>query len=264
MNTERRDGTAVSADAHLEAILYDWECRQFLRRQLGDVRFYKRHAQGRVLELACGTGRVTEALLDAGHPVTALDVHSGMLAQARKRLGERASLVEADMRQFELASQFDTVVIAYNSFQLLHSLSDQEACLRRIREHLVPGGRLLFEVTPFLLRDPPSDWSHRATAHLHADPTIAGDGTVVSAWERCRTRPSAQLNHFDVRYELFGTDGTRLELHHTLTLRTIFRFELELLLTACGFAVERIDGDYDGTPLEACEDEGMVVSARTT
>ena len=246
----------------LEAVLYDWECRQLLRRQLDDVLFYQRHARGEVLELACGTGRVSEALMDSGFALTAVDLHAGMLQRARHRLGSQCTLRQGDMRTLDLDRTYDTVIIAYNSFQLLHTREEQEACLRGIYRHLVDGGCLLLEVTPFLLRDPPSGWSHRATAPLHDDPVASGDATVAAAWERCRTTPARQLNHFDTRFVLFGPDASRVERLHTLTLRTVFRFELELLLEKQGFVIEVVDGDYDGTPLEECDDEGMVVMAR--
>lgn len=242
----------------LEAMLYEWECSQFLRRQLNDVRFYERAARGRVLEIGVGTGRVAKHLLDLGFDVTGLDIHPGMLNIARKKLGAQASLVQGDMRSLDLDEKYDTVIIPYNTFQTLTTREEQEACLAGIKRHLVPTGVFALEVTPFMLRDNESDWSHRATDRLSEDSDI-----VVAAWERIRQYPPEQINYYDMRYKIFSPNEEIVEKHLTLSLRTVFRYELEFLLERHKFKIEVLDGDYDGTPFHECFDEGMLIVARS-
>lgn len=242
----------------LKALLYDWETAVVLRRQLHDVRFYTRVSEGRVLELGCGTGRVTEALVTAGLDVTGLDLDDGMVEAARHRLGDRARIVQGDMRAFEVDAPVDTVLLPYNTFTLLTSRADQDAALSSVHRALVPGGLFAFEITPFLLRDVPCDWTHFGTAPLAPSSAI-----IVSAWERVTAEPALQRNRYDTRYELFD-GGQRRVIETTMTLRTVFRYEMEMLLAHHGFEVVRIDGDYDGTALEDCPDQGMVFTTRRT
>lgn len=105
-------------------------------RLLGDVR-------GReVLELACGTGRHTARLADAGARVTAVDFSRGMLEQARARCGDRAvRFVEHDITTplgFDDAS-FDAVVCCL----ALEHVRDLAPFFAEARRVLRPGGALV-------------------------------------------------------------------------------------------------------------------------
>jgi SAM-dependent methyltransferase len=129
------------------AELYDWELAHVAvaRGRCEDLAFYSSltaRTGGPILELACGTGRLTVPLGAVG-----LDVDPAMLALARRR-GVR-HLVQADMRRFALARHFAVVAIAYNSLQLLLDDDDLVACLRCAGSHLLPGGVLALEVTDF-------------------------------------------------------------------------------------------------------------------
>src|SRR5437762_12206822 len=97
-----------------------------------------RRAGGPILELACGTGRVTVPLaVQTGLPIVGLDVDPSMLAAAWAR-GVR-HLVRADMRAFAFAPCFALVVIPYNSLQLLDR-DDRAASLRGAATALASGG----------------------------------------------------------------------------------------------------------------------------
>jgi ubiquinone/menaquinone biosynthesis C-methylase UbiE len=103
---------------------------------------------GRVLDVACGSGRVLVPLAQAGHQVTGVDASAHMLAVAREKLvaagsdaGANARLVQGDMRSFQLDERFDLAVIAVKSFAYLTERTDQEQTLARVAAHLRPGGQ---------------------------------------------------------------------------------------------------------------------------
>ena len=78
------------------APFYDWENARTLGRR--DVPFWRRvalEARGRVLELGCGTGRVTLPLARAGVPVVGVDRSSAMLGRLRARLRSGSNRREA-------------------------------------------------------------------------------------------------------------------------------------------------------------------------
>src|SRR5437868_14285147 len=113
------------------------------------VAFYTALAQetgGPVLELACGTGRVSIPIARLGIPVTGLDIVPGMLDRARsKSAGLAARWVEGDARTFSLGEQFGLVFLTGNAFQAFLTRADQEALLGRVHAHLLDECLFAFE-----------------------------------------------------------------------------------------------------------------------
>lgn len=102
-----------------------------------------------VLELAAGSGRLTLPLLALGREVTALELSSAMLDELRRRLDlapaglrNRATLIRADMSDFDLGRTFGAIVLAATSLTLLDQ-SDRRGLYASVRRHLDVGGRFL-------------------------------------------------------------------------------------------------------------------------
>ena len=100
-----------------------------------------------VLELGCGTGRLLIPLAAAGHTVTGIDLSRDMLTRCQGKLdiegrsvAGRASLIQGDIRRFELGRRFNLIMAACNT--ILHCTASQDllAVFARVREHLAPGG----------------------------------------------------------------------------------------------------------------------------
>lgn len=108
-----------------------------------------RERGGRVLDLACGSGRLTIPLARAGLQVVGGDMSPEMLARARRHAEAQAvslDLVQLDMRDFDLEGRtFDTIIVAMNSILHLHSLDDFNGFFRSVGRHLSPQGRLVFD-----------------------------------------------------------------------------------------------------------------------
>jgi trans-aconitate 2-methyltransferase len=93
-----------------------------------------------VLDVGCGTGRVTEALLalvPRGR-VLALDASADMVALARERLGERAEVWCQDVLDLQLDEPVDAIV----STATLHWVTDHDRLWPVLAKALRPGGRL--------------------------------------------------------------------------------------------------------------------------
>lgn len=265
-NTARARGPASEVDAgsheHYEdAVLYDYE----YRRRRADVNFYKDLAgeliggSGRILELACGSGRVTIPLARAGYQVVGLDLSGPMLARAAARLRRagrtaraRVSLVRADMRRFALAEGFPLIIMAFNSFEHLYTRVDVSTCLDRVREHLAPGGYFVFDVQNpnlrWLTRDPSRRWARTKFTH-----PATGQRFVYST--NHEYEPISQIALIQLYYQPLDPDGGP-ERVVTVAQRKFFPAELEALLHANGFIVRRRYGDFAGGILHGdCESQ---------
>lgn len=130
-----------------EALIYD----QGMDDWPGEIDFYKKFAnvakeKGQsVLDIACGTGRVTLRLAQTGAHVVGLDLAADMLAIAQQKAQglQNVRWVEGDMRSFDLGERFGLVIIPVHSFQFMLTPQDQVECLQCIRRHLLPGGLLI-------------------------------------------------------------------------------------------------------------------------
>jgi SAM-dependent methyltransferase len=134
---------------------------EYDREHLGDdedIGFYlslsRRLAPRKVLELGCGTGRITLPLAQLGFDVIGLDNQPEMLQKAEERrlqaaseIRDRVHFIKGDMRTWSSARDFDLILIPASSITHVHSLEDQLAVWKTCHENLRPGGRLLVEVT---------------------------------------------------------------------------------------------------------------------
>jgi SAM-dependent methyltransferase len=200
---------------------------------------------GPVLELACGTGRLTVALARDGHAATGLDQAPSMLAEARRRAAEAGvavAWVQADMVRFELGRRFGLIILTGNSLCHLLDLPAIEGCLASVRRHLAPGGRFVIDVfvpDPRLLaRDP----GERYAFGQYEDPD--GRGLVVVTASN-RYEPDTQINRIRTEHRY---PGAAAPVVGRLDLRMYYPQELHALLTYNGLPIERKLADYDGTP----------------
>ncbi len=222
------------------------------------VAFYSalaREAGGSVLEIACGTGRVTIPLARLGFLTTGLDIVPGMLEQARRKsAGLPIRWVEADARTFDLHEQFHLIFLTGNAFQAFVSNAEQAALLQRVRAHLHDDGLFAFET-----RNPrfPNGSARDGFFLLETRPEgddrpsfINVDGNVVRESLAQVYDPVTQILHLTSRKRWH--DGKEEQTSITrIALRYTFPQELAALLHYNGFRIERLYGDWNYEPLSA-------------
>lgn len=211
------------------------------------VEFYRRQARlagNAVLELACGSGRISIPLAKDGFDVTGLDASASMLDLARIKSSAaqaQAVWVLGDMRNFDLGRQFDLIFVASNSFSHLYSQVDVEGCLASVRRHLPASGRFVMEVfNPALgmfLRRP-----DQRIAVAEYDDLRCGR---VSVSKVVRYDSASQISH-ETWY--FRDDTTEEELPVPLNLRMFFPKEIDALLDYNGFRIDKKYSDLQETP----------------
>lgn len=239
-----------------------------------DVPFYVAEAEGArgrgggaVLELGCGTGRVTLPLARAGHTVVGVDGSAGMLARCRDTLAAepdvvraRVTLHQADVRALELGRTFALAIAPFRVVQHLVTIDDQLRALRAIARHLAPGGRLVFDVfNPSFRALVAADGVEREDT----PETPLPDGRTVRRLVRVRrVRFVDQVSEIELLYDVAPSPGAPPVRHvHAFEMRWYLRAELEHLLARAGLAVESVYGDMERNPLTDASPD-IVVSAR--
>lgn len=142
-------GKPVDSPYGEAAWLYDWQIETL---GLTDGRMYVKLLESMkartVVELGCGTGRITAELADAGLSVTGVDVSPSMLKLARERVSSRpnVALVEADMQRYRPTFAPDAVIIPFSSFLCLPTRVAQVQTLRLAGSYLRNGGVCIVDI----------------------------------------------------------------------------------------------------------------------
>lgn len=242
------------------APFYDWENAQTLGKR--DVPFWRRLAlegEGPVLELGCGTGRVTFPLAREGVAIVGVDRSAEMLARAvrrRRRLRKKQSilLIQGDIRALPFPrGSFPLVIAPYGILQSLLVEKDLAATLEAVREVLAPGGTFGLE----LVADLPAwrEYANRVTLRGRRP-----NGARITLTESVRQDRKRQLTLFDQHYEeRLGRTVTRKQF--TLTFRTLTVPQMAARLEAAGLEVAALLGDYHGAPWDL-RAEAWIILAR--
>ncbi len=236
------------------------------------VAFYCALAQeagGSVLEIACGTGRVTIPIAKLGFPVTGLDIVPGMLAQARsKSLGLPVRWVEGDARTFDLGEHFRLIFLTGNAFQAFVTNAEQEALLQRVRTHLDDEGLFAFETRNPLLPNTKTRAGFFVPLETNTEEKdwpsfINAKGYEVRVSTTQVYDHVAQIVHL-TSHKRWHEDGQE----HTRIARTALRYtfpqELAALLYYNGFTITRQYGDWDLEPLTATSPSIISVCRKRT
>ena len=209
-----------------------------------DIPFYVKEAKkaaGLVLELACGTGRLTIPISRSGVDITGVDISRPMLSRAREKAAEAgvgAVFIRADIRSFALKKKFSLVFIPFNSMQHLHDRVSLERFFSRVRAHLAPGGRFILDVfnpdPHYLVRDA----DELVPISCYKDPATGRDILVNESYSYDRAAQAARpVWHYKRGRCNMGVKK--------LNMRCFFPLELEMLLHYNGFAIKARYGDFD-------------------
>ena len=212
-----------------------------------DIGFYIEEAiktRGKVLELMCGTGRVSVPLLEAGVDLTCVDASAGMLARLEERLHARklkARVVRADIRHLDLGEEkFELALIPFHSFSELASPRDREVALRAVHGCLREGGRLVCPLHNPAIRVRSTDGALRLNGSI---PTADGGLLVISGFETLN-ESSGVVDRLQY-YEFFDASN-ELVAKRALPMRfaLIDRIRFTELVIAAGFVPVALYGDY--------------------
>jgi ubiquinone/menaquinone biosynthesis C-methylase UbiE len=230
----------------------------------GEIDFYRDLASEvkrkgeKLLEIACGTGRVAIRLAQDGTHVVGLDLSPDMLEVAREKSKGITNIrwVQSDMCAFELGETFGLVIIPGHAFQNLNTPREQVACLQCIYRHLKPDGRLVVHLDHQNVEnvgwlgglvgekggvfEPAEKFQHART------------NRQIRAFRAWTYEPATQTAICMTAWEAVAADGQVVDQWKTepVRLHCVFRFEMEHLLARVGFSLDVVYGDFFRHPLD--------------
>jgi SAM-dependent methyltransferase len=221
--------------------------------------FYQRQAArfgDPILEMACGSGRLTIPLAQAGMNILGLDISEPMLMRAEHKAAERGVRVRfmpGDIRNFDLAERFNVIFIAAQSLSHLHSREDIEECFACVRRHLTSDGRFLVELhnpsITLLSRQP----GHRYTVGEYEDQE---SHKRLLLTEEVYYDAAKQLSFI----EWYIAEGEAPEEKVlSFEMRQYFPQEIDALLVYNGFTIEEKYGDYHEAVFSSTSPKQLII-----
>lgn len=221
--------------SHIYDLIYQGTGKNYAAEAAVVDQIIQAHHEGAasLLDVACGTGAHLRHLRSR-YEVVGLDLESGMLEQAREAL-PGVTLVEGDMRSFQLNQRFDAVACLFSSIGYMRSVQELNAAVGTMAAHLSAGGVLVIDGW---IR--PDAWIDPGTVHAEA---AKGDG--VAAARVGTSRREGNKTYLEFHYLVGTLSGIdHLVDHHELTLFTDDQYQDAFRRS--GLSVERVDSQMPG------------------
>jgi SAM-dependent methyltransferase len=247
------------------ARLYDVD----LLEDPGDVDLYlalAERADGPILELGVGSGRVAVPLTMAGWSVTGVDNDPAMLDRARTRSSAtgpasagRLELIETDIAGLRLEGRFRMAFIALNSLLVFGDRAAQAAAVRTIAEHLEPGGLGVIDVWLPDADDLARYDGRIFLQYVRVDPETGR--TVVKTGSALHD-PASQTVHLTTIFDEGAQGEAPVRWSRVDRIRLVGADELRAFAEEAGLEVELIARDYDLERIGPGADRAILVATR--
>jgi SAM-dependent methyltransferase len=250
------------------ARLYDLD----LADDPGDLDLYLAladRADGPILELAVGSGRLAVPLAQAGHQVTGIDLDRAMLDRARARVGSsgdgaldrRLDLIEHDLVDLRLptAGSFGLAFIALNSLLVLPTRAAQRAAFRTMADHLAPGGLAVADVWI-----PDADDLGRFDGRVSLEwPRLDPEtGSIVTKVGSAQHDAASATVTLTTVFEEGGQGAPARRWVRRDRLRLVSADELRAFAEDAGLVVELVAGDYGLGPMGPGSDRAILIAIK--
>lgn len=231
-----------------DPILYDKENESY-KIELPFLMKWASKKQGPIVDLACGTGRITIPLAEHGFEMMGVDIHKGMLKEA-KRKSESLHLpiqwVEQDCTKLDLQTKSHLIYSVGNSFQHFLTNEAQDGLLSSIYKHLEKDGVFIFGTrfpSAEELLQPSTEEYWRSYTDSETQSTV--DVYTISNYDSMN-----QVQHYTTirKYKNHDTEIIS-EKRTNISLRYVYPKEMERLLSANGFEIVGLYRDWKENPI---------------
>lgn len=241
------------------ADLYDYYVRSDF-----DIPFFLKETAGykrEILELMCGTGRLTVPLLETRHRVTAVDYSQGMLDVLADKVQTRhfpVHLVRMDITELSLRKKFGMILLPFHGFSEILSSEGQRKALERIAHHLEKDGVFICTLQNPEVRLRQADGCMRVLGTFPA----GGARQLVVTYTNHYNAHSGLVNGWQF-YELYNNLNVLEEKRFlAINFRPVWRGEFEWMLEGLNLAIEALYGDYQYGPFDENHSAFMIYRLR--
>lgn len=230
-------------EEYADPILYDKENESFISEMPFLLKWASKK-QGTIIDLACGTGRVTIPLAKNGYKLIGVDIHKGMLNEARKKsfnLDLQIDWIEQDCTMLDLNVKSNMIYSVGNSFQHFLTNEAQDRLLSSVSKHLDIDGVFIFGTRfPSVeeLLQPQTEEYWRTYTDLDTQEKV--DLYTISAYDSLK-----QIQHYTTIRKYKNIDGKIINEKRTnISLRYVFPKEMERILLVNGFEILHLYRDW--------------------
>ena len=226
-------------DLIYDAIIYDG-----MNTHIDDLQFYKRwmpqNKDARILELCCGTGRLTIPIAEDGYNISGVDYTFSMLEQAKAKASEaglKIEFIEADIRTLDLQNKYDLIFIPFNSIHHLYLNEDLFKAFNTVKKHLKTGGRFLLDCF-----NPNIQYIvEHEKKQIEVAAYTTKDGREILIKQLMRYERKTQINRIEWHYFING----KFDSIQNLDMRLFFPQELDTYLDWNGFKIIHKFGSFE-------------------
>ena len=224
-----------------DALNYGCDYDALAKYVANEIRENEKGKTALLLDLACGTGKLTLLLRDLGFDMTGVDLSENMLSVAREECYKRGISdvlwLCQDMREFELYGTVDACVCSLDSINYLTKISDVKKCLSTVYNYLIPDGVFVFDInTPHRFKN----------IYGNNDYILEQDGALC-AWQNEYNEKNG-ICHFYLSVFSENEDGTYTRQDEVQREKCYTRRQIEKALSDTGFEIIGVYGDLNHTP----------------
>lgn len=226
----------MNADYKVGELIYDANIYDGMNTHMDDLQFYKRwlpkNKKAKILELCCGTGRLTLPIAKDGYNICGVDYTPSMLEQAKAKAAEAGldiNFIEANIRTLDLQEKFDLIFIPFNSIHHLYQNEDLFKALDCVKNHLKERGLFLLDCfNPNIQYIVENEKGQTVIAEYKTN-----DGRNVLIKQTMRYESATQINRIEWHYFING----KFHSIQNLDMRLFFPQELDSYLERTGFNI---------------------------
>lgn len=229
-----------------------------------DIEFFRKETEGidgEVLELMCGTGRVSIPLLEAGRRLVCIDYSKEMLdVFAQKITGKNypVELVHADVAKLNLGRQFDLAFLPFHSLSEILSLELQTQAISAISNHISANG--IFICT---LQNPVNRLKNTDGVQREVGTFCIGEGRVLKVFSQSRYNPDeGTVTGIQTYFILDSSDNLLEERSLDICFRPVYYKQFRSMAIAAGFKIDAVYGDYSWSDFDILKSDFMIFKLR--
>ena len=248
----------MNDDYSVGDLIYDASIYDGMNTHLNDLPFYKKwmpkNKDAQILELCCGSGRLTIPIAKDGYRISGVDFTPSMLAQAEakaSKAGLAIDFIEADIRMLDLPDKYDLIFIPFNSIHHLYRNEDLFQAFKVVKKHLKEGGTFMLDCFNPNIRYIVEGEKEQKTI---AEYTTA-DGRAVLIKQNMRYENQTQINRIEWHYFINGA----FDSVQNLDMRMFFPQELDAYLAWNGFTILHKFGNFDEDAFDDHSDKQIFV-----